>query len=24
MEEYFGIVPIRPREFFHRLRSRAL
>ena len=24
IEEYFGIVPIRPREFLHRLRSREL
>ena len=24
LEEYFGIVPIRPREFLHRLRSREL
>ncbi len=24
IEEHFGIVPIRPREFLHRLRSREL
>jgi putative PIN family toxin of toxin-antitoxin system len=24
IEEYFGIVPLRPREFLHRLRSREL
>jgi len=24
VEQYFGIVPIRPREFLHRLRSREL
>lgn len=24
IEESFGIVPMRPREFFHRLRSREL
>ena len=24
IEEYFGIMPIRPREFLHRLRSREL
>jgi putative PIN family toxin of toxin-antitoxin system len=24
IETYFGIVPIRPREFLHRLRSREL
>jgi hypothetical protein len=24
IEEYFCIVPIRPREFLHRLRSREL
>ena len=24
IEEYFGIVPMRPREFLHRLRSREL
>jgi putative PIN family toxin of toxin-antitoxin system len=24
VEEYFGIVPLRPREFLHRLRSREL
>ena len=24
IEAYFGIVPIRPREFLHRLRSREL
>jgi hypothetical protein len=24
IEEYFGIVSIRPREFLHRLRSREL
>jgi putative PIN family toxin of toxin-antitoxin system len=24
IEEYFGIVPLRPREFLHRLRSQEL
>jgi putative PIN family toxin of toxin-antitoxin system len=24
IEEYFGIVPLRPREFLHRLRRREL
>ena len=24
IEEYFGIVPLRPREFLHRRRSREL
>jgi putative PIN family toxin of toxin-antitoxin system len=24
IEEYFGIVPLRPQEFLHRLRSREL
>jgi len=24
IESYFGIVPIRPREFLHHLRSREL
>jgi predicted nucleic acid-binding protein len=24
IEEYFGIVPMRPQEFLHRLRSREL
>jgi len=24
IEEYFGILPMRPREFLHRLRSREL